>query len=83
MTIDNKPLVLDLVEWVAAEPRPYADVMEAWRTSCPRLPVWEDAVDLGFMVRVHRDGAGTMVEVTDAGRAFLLDERPAALVRGS
>jgi len=36
-----------------------------------RLPVWEDAVDLGFVVRVHRDGAGTMVDVTAAGRAFL------------
>mgnify|MGYP002382501856 CR=1 FL=1 len=27
----------DLVEWIAKEPRPYADVMDAWRTSCPRL----------------------------------------------
>jgi hypothetical protein len=83
MTIDNKPLVLDLVEWIAARPRPYADVMDAWRTSCPRLPVWEDAVDHGFVMRVHSDGAGTMVEVTAAGRAFLLGERPAALARTS
>jgi len=75
MTINNKALVLDLVEWIAAAPRPYADVMDAWRTSCPRLPVWEDAVDLGFVVRVHRDGAGAMVDVTPAGRAFLLAER--------
>lgn len=71
MTIDNKPLVLDLVEWIAAGPRPYAEVMDAWRTSCPRLTIWEDAVDLGFVVRVHRDGAGAMVDVTPAGRAFL------------
>src|SRR5262249_44982149 len=41
------PLVLDLVEWVAKEPRPYAQVLEAWRTSCPRLTVWEDASDRG------------------------------------
>ena len=39
------PLVLDLVEWVAKAPRPYAEVIEAWRTSCPRLTVWEEAVD--------------------------------------
>lgn len=71
--VDNKPLVLDLIEWVAAEPRAYAEVMDAWRTSCPRLPVWEDAVDHGFVVRVYRDRP--MVEVTDAGRAFLLAER--------
>ncbi len=71
MTVENKALVLDLVEWIAAGARPYAEVMEAWRTSCPRLPIWEDAVDLGFVVRVHRDGAGAMVDVTPAGRAFL------------
>ncbi len=73
-TIDNKPLVLDLVEWIAVEPRAYADVMDAWRTSCPRLTIWEDAVDHGFVVRVYRDGVGAMVDVTAAGRAFLLGE---------
>lgn len=72
MAIENKPLVLDLVEWVAARPRAYGDVMDAWRTSCPRLTIWEDAVDHGFVVRVYRDGVGAMVDVTPAGRAFLL-----------
>ncbi|HEX7603149.1 MAG TPA: hypothetical protein VF316_16140 [Polyangiaceae bacterium] len=75
MTVENKPLVLDLVEWIAAGARPYAEVMDAWRTSCPRLTIWEDAVDLGFVVRVHRDDAGAMVDVTAAGRAFLRAER--------
>ncbi|MBI5283825.1 MAG: hypothetical protein HY874_01915 [Chloroflexi bacterium] len=74
MTVDNKALVLDLVEWIAARPRPYAEVMDAWGTSCPRLPIWEDAIDLGFVVRVYRDGAGAMVDVTPAGRAFLHSE---------
>lgn len=37
-------LVLDLVEWVASEPRPYPEVMDAWRTTCPRLAVWEEAL---------------------------------------
>ena len=44
-------LILDIVEWVAQKPRPLDDVLEAWRTSCPRLPVWEDAVDRGFVTR--------------------------------
>jgi D-3-phosphoglycerate dehydrogenase / 2-oxoglutarate reductase len=44
-------LVLDLLEWMGPEPRPYAEVIEAWRTSCPRLPVWEEANDRGFIVR--------------------------------
>ena len=74
--MDNKALVLDLVEWVAEQPRPYADVMDAWRTSCPRLPIWEDALDHGLVVRVHRSGGGAMVDVTPAGRAFLRAERP-------
>ena len=75
MSIENKALVLDLVEWIAGEPRAYADVMDAWRTSCPRLPIWEDAVDHGLVVRVYRDGVGAMVEATPAGRALLVAER--------
>ena len=69
--MDNQSLVLDLVEWVAREPRRYAEVMEGWRTSCPRLSIWEDAVDHGYLQR-ENDGAGeAMVRVTEAGRAFL------------
>jgi hypothetical protein len=59
-------LVLDLLEWLAAAPRPYADVMAAWRTSCPRLPVWEDAVDGGLVVE-----EGAVVRVSARGLAML------------
>ena len=68
-------LVLDLVEWIESGPRTYAEVMDAWRTSCPRLPIWEDAVDLGLVVR-ERGGSEVMVSVTPAGRALLANERP-------
>ncbi|WP_340117428.1 hypothetical protein [Pelagibius sp. 7325] len=75
MAAEHEPLILDLVEWVAAKPRRYTEVMEAWRTSCPRLPVWEDAVDRGLVERrVERqaDGSGDpLVAVTPAGRAYL------------
>ena len=70
-TIENQTLVLDLVEWIARQPRSYADVMDAWRTSCPRFPVWEDAVDLRLVTRVYQEGLGEMIQVTPAGRAFL------------
>lgn len=50
-TVDN--LILDLLEWIGPGERPYVETMEAWRTSCPRLPVWEDATDLGFIERHH------------------------------
>jgi hypothetical protein len=61
-----RPLILDLVAFVAERPRPYAEVLDAWRTSCPRLTVWEDAVEAGLVVL--RDG---MVQATEAGRQAL------------
>lgn len=63
-------LILDLLEWIAKEERSYTDVMEAWRTSCPRLPVWEEANDRGFVTRERRNG-DAIVGVTASGRAFL------------
>lgn len=65
------PLVRDLVAWVAAGPRPYPEVIEAWRTSCPRLTVWEDALDGGY-VAVTGDGPGGLLVVATArGRTLL------------
>ena len=65
-----EPLILDFLEWVAKSPRPYNEVMEAWRTSCPRLTVWEDAVDRGLVKR-GGPGAGAMVEATQEGYRLL------------
>lgn len=70
-------LVLDLLEWLAAGPRPYAEVMAAWRTSCPRLPVWEDAVDGGFVVEETSSEAGVLVHLSSSGLAYLRAARPA------
>ena len=63
-------LLLDLIAWIAQEERSYADVMEAWRTSCPRLPVWEEANSRGLVTRRLGPG-GAVVAVTPAGRALL------------
>ncbi len=65
-----EPLILDLLEWVADGERHYADVMEAWRTSCPRLPVWEEANARGLVTRIVRGGT-PLVAITAAGRALL------------
>jgi hypothetical protein len=73
MSTETRPLILDLVEWVAARPRPYTEVMDAWRTSCPRLTIWEDAVDQG-LVALERRGGSAMVKATDRGRAALARE---------
>ena len=80
--MDNKSLVLDLVEWVAREPRPYTEVMSAWRTSCPRLQIWEDALLLGFVRREHWAGQGALVAATEAGREFLALEGRAQRILG-
>jgi hypothetical protein len=70
------PLVRDLVAWVSTEPRPYADVLDAWRTSCPRLTVWEDAVERGYVVCESIPDRGLCVIATEAGRIFLDAEVP-------
>jgi hypothetical protein len=65
------PLVLDLVEWVAKAPRPYAEVIDAWRTSCPRLTVWEEAVDRKLVMRTTLEGDGAKVAITASGLRLL------------
>jgi D-3-phosphoglycerate dehydrogenase len=63
-------LILDLLEFVAARERTYEEVLEAWRTSCPRLPVWEDANDRGLL-RTERIEGRKVVRLTEAGRELL------------
>jgi hypothetical protein len=46
--------------------------MDAWRTSCPRLPIWEDAVDARLIEVVAQPGArpaDRAVRLTARGRA--------------
>jgi hypothetical protein len=72
-TVDN--LILDLLEWIGPGQRPYRETMEAWRTSCPRLPVWEDATELGFIERRHEQGTPALVSVSAAGADHLRARR--------
>jgi len=64
-------LILDLLEWLATADRTYEEVMEAWRTSCPRLPVWEEANDRGLVVRENVNGH-CVVRITSSGRELLV-----------
>jgi len=70
-----EPLILDLLEWIGPRPRPYAEVLEAWRTSCPRLPVWEEANQRGFIDHFHEQGQAARVAVSALGRAELAAQR--------
>jgi hypothetical protein len=60
-------LTLQFLAWVAERPRSYIETMEAWRTSCPRLPVWEDATSEGLVQRE----SGNLVVLTARGKAAL------------
>ena len=72
-TVDR--LILDLIEWVSARDRTYAEVLEAWRTSCPRLPVWEEATERGLVEAEPGPGV-CLIRVTPRGQALLRDRRP-------
>jgi hypothetical protein len=63
---DDSLLTIQFLRWISERPRTYADVMDAWRTSCPRHSVWEDA-QIGGLVLVTDD----TVTLTPRGVAVL------------
>jgi hypothetical protein len=67
-------LILDLLDWLVVRDRTYEEVMDAWRTSCPRLPVWEDANDSGLITQEEVNGH-SVVRVTSSGLALLGQRR--------
>ena len=72
-TVDS--LILDLLEWIGPNSRPYDEVLDAWRTSCPRLPVWEDANERGFVESRYVPGRGRLVSVSAAGQVHMRAHR--------
>jgi hypothetical protein len=67
-------LILDLLCWLIERDRSYEEVMDAWRTSCPRLPVWEDANDRGLITREEVNGK-CVIRVTSLGVALVSQRR--------
>jgi D-3-phosphoglycerate dehydrogenase len=68
-TVDS--LIIDLLEWLEKSPQPYEEVMSAWRTSCPRLPVWEEANDRGLVEQKLSNESIRVVAISADGVAFL------------
>ena len=70
-------LTIELLNWIAERPRTYAETMAAWRTSCPRMPIWEDASGNGLVTLVAADDEANAAQVclTPLGRA-VRDRRP-------
>ena len=68
-------LIVDLLEWVANRERSYDEVMDAWRTTCPKLPVWEDAYDRGLITTEDVQGRW-IVRISPSGLALLDRRKP-------
>ncbi len=64
------PLMIELLTWIASRPRTYPEAMEAWRSNCPRHPVWDDAVNDGLIMV---EGRERRVTLTPKGRALLAE----------
>lgn len=60
-------LIVQLLEWLEAAPRTHTDVVETWRTTCPRLSIWEDACIAGL---VDSDPCGRL-RASARGRTLL------------
>jgi len=65
-------LMLELLTWISSRRRTYAESMEAWRSSCPRHPAWEDAL-AGGLIQIGAGDTLSQAEVTLTvrGRAIL------------
>ena len=72
-TVEN--LVLDLLEWLQTKERTYKETMEAWRTSCPQLPVWEEATERGLLETSSHDGC-LLVSISRDGLTLLAKHKP-------
>jgi hypothetical protein len=71
MSVTLEPLIADFVAWLAAEPRTYHEALEAWRTNCPRLGVWEEAQARGLVARARGTDGVALVVATAAGLDLL------------
>ena len=73
-------LILDLLDWLTVRDRTYEEVMDAWRTSCPRLPVWEDANDRALVTQ-EKVGGRCLVRVTSSGLTLLAQRNSRTAVK--
>jgi hypothetical protein len=66
-------LLRDMLRFIADGHRSYVEVMDAWRTSCPRLPIWEEATERGLVVRARDESGVPVVRLTRRGAPSLLE----------
>src|ERR1700674_4977960 len=71
-TETTEALTLQFLAFVAGVERTYGETMEAWRSTCPRMSIWEDAVRDG-LVRIENGGTmkSSRIVLTARGKARL------------
>lgn len=62
-------LTAQMLEWIASGKHPYREVIDVWKTSCPRLSIWEDACIDGLIDCTP--GHNGTVHLTEKGRRFM------------
>jgi hypothetical protein len=64
----------EFLTWVGWRPRTYSEAMDAWRSSCPRYTLWEDAL-AAELICVDNTGRAALdaspVRLTPQGQAML------------
>jgi DNA-binding PadR family transcriptional regulator len=73
----HEALTLDLLVWLSEQPRSYDEVMQTWRSTCPRLSIWEDAVSEGLVEVERSDSSGKPYVALTARGKSAIDARTA------
>ena len=71
-------LTAQLLQWIDEGRHSYADALDTWKSSCPRLTIWEDACADGLLDAAP--GRSGVVSLTAKGKAFLARHRPASAI---
>jgi hypothetical protein len=67
MASEARYLMIQFLDWVDCRPRRYAEIRDAWSSTCPLNCAWEDAI-ADDLVRYDSDGR---LILTPCGRARL------------
>jgi hypothetical protein len=68
MPDSHTALTRQLLEWIAGSRQTYGQALEVWKTSCPRMSIWEDALMDGL---IDCDPTTKVVSLSDKGHVFL------------
>ncbi|HEX8884437.1 MAG TPA: hypothetical protein VF797_08120 [Noviherbaspirillum sp.] len=71
MDSSHEALTLQMLQWIDQGRHSYADVLDVWKSTCPRLTIWEDACADGLVDA--GPGMSGVVSLSEKGRRVLGD----------